>query len=152
MSLIKKLFSHGVSFTAGVFAGRASKETSDATYHGTSIWKGDTNQMEVSYEDSQQKLEKIAGWLDYDWDDYQHDSGSYGVQRDGMPPFWESDLKDLGLKISQAQAEAEEGETVTFEVTDRERLLIFDLTFGGPPAKDIRNIGKEQLGWETSDS
>lgn len=147
MGLITKLISHGVSFAAGVAAQRFYSSVEPYSPADEDIWQGKTREMRLSHSDAESLYEEVVGWLNFDWDDFEPDDDQYGVQPEGHSPFMEHDLKSLRLKIEHAQAEADDDEPVIFEVTDRERLLVFDLTFKGPEMRKIRQIGREELSW-----
>lgn len=116
--MISTLIKYGSAFTAGYIAGgtveqatRPSKKDDDPFQ----VWRGKTREIEWEHESAEDLLGKIEYWLDHPETE----------EKLSDRHFWEDDLKDIRRKILHRDLN---GETFTIELTDRERLLLYDLT------------------------
>jgi len=123
--MIKKIVKYGSVFIAGYVVGgtveqatRPSKSNEDPFQ----VWRGKTREVTWSHKTANDMLEKIDYWLNHP------ETKERLVDR----PFWQDDLKDLRRKLLHRD---ENGNEFTIEITDRQRLLLYDLTIGRTTAE-----------------
>lgn len=135
MGKILKLLSHGASFTAGFAVGVKSQFGSQERVYvegdGNPMqpWTGPSREYEYNRQFAEILLNYIQKWLDYD---------EMPVDSEYPNPFWKDDLRDIRREVSHRLADAEEGEDPVVKMTQRQRLLLYDLTVHGPRIEGIR--------------
>lgn len=129
MGKILRLLSHGASFAAGVAVGVRFAPVEEHTVYvdedGEELmaWTGRTAIYDYDQDWAEQLLEYILGWEEYD---------EFPVDTEKNHPFWKDDLFDLKVQIEHNLGDAEDDEPIKLEITDRQRLLIYDLVVHGP--------------------